>query len=235
MSPIRAADPSDIERAARVIHTFGQPGKYYSVTKIYLVSPDGRHRWWTEDRHFTDATLVNRATTAVNYGIQNAPSTKSATWSQYDEVATYWDAEHLTTPEESDRIRSLLAEVRGPFPPHVLDIGCGTGRVLDLELASARRYAALDRSQAMLNVLVRKHPGVAAVYPVDVADALASRMFTPGQFDWVVLDSAVVLSSDQRREVRALARRAVVHMDGDSWQVEPISASSRELSAAPAR
>ena len=52
----------DIVRAARVICTFGTPGKYYSLTKIYLVSPDGRMRWWTEDRNFTDATLVNRAT-----------------------------------------------------------------------------------------------------------------------------------------------------------------------------
>jgi len=37
----------DIERATRVICTFGTPGKYYAVTKIYLASPDGRHRWWT--------------------------------------------------------------------------------------------------------------------------------------------------------------------------------------------
>ena len=48
----------DMVRAARVIHTFGQPGKYYSLTKIYLVGPDGRYRWWTEDNHFTDTTLV---------------------------------------------------------------------------------------------------------------------------------------------------------------------------------
>lgn len=39
----------DMVRAARVIHTFGAPGKYYSLTKIYLVSPDDRFRWWTED------------------------------------------------------------------------------------------------------------------------------------------------------------------------------------------
>ena len=33
-------------RASRVIATFGSPGKYYSMTKIYLVSPDGQFRWW---------------------------------------------------------------------------------------------------------------------------------------------------------------------------------------------
>ena len=84
----------DMVRAARVIHTFGTPGKYYSLTKIYLVSPDGRFRWWTEDRHFTDATLVNRATTELNYGIQNAPTTVSGIETPYDEVATAWDVEH---------------------------------------------------------------------------------------------------------------------------------------------
>ena len=55
----------DTVRAARVIHTFGSPGKYYSLTKIYLVSADGKYRWWTEDNLFTDTTLVNRATTEL--------------------------------------------------------------------------------------------------------------------------------------------------------------------------
>ena len=63
----------DMVRAARVINTFGQPGRYYSLTKIYFVSPRASYRWWTEDNHFTDTTLVNRATTELNYGIQNAP------------------------------------------------------------------------------------------------------------------------------------------------------------------
>ena len=27
-------------------------GTHYSVTTIYLDSPDGEIRWWTEDRHF---------------------------------------------------------------------------------------------------------------------------------------------------------------------------------------
>ena len=32
----------DYARAAHVIHTFGQPGKFYNMTSIYLTSPDGR-------------------------------------------------------------------------------------------------------------------------------------------------------------------------------------------------
>ena len=170
----------DMVRASRVIHTFGQPGKYCSLTKIYLVSPDGRYRWWTEDGHFTDTTLLNRATTDFCYGIQNAPSTVSGVWTAFDAVATVWDAEHPAYHGEAADRSSLLSHVRGTYPPHVLDLGCGTGRVLDLGLATPDRYAGVDGSQAMLNMLVRKHPKVAAVYPMNVADALEAGTFGAG-------------------------------------------------------
>ena len=213
----------DIVRAARVIHAFGRPGKYYSLTKIYLVSPDGQYRWWTEDRHFTDATLVNRATTELNYGIQNAPSTTSGIETPYDEVATTWDVEHPGKTGEADRVRRILAKVHGKYPPHVLDLGCGTGRVLDLGLVGPERYAAIDFSQAMLNMLVSKHPKVAAVYPMDVRNALATGRFTQGQFDWVFLDETVELDALQRAQVEQIARLAVIIINGDEWTVHDVS------------
>lgn len=216
----------DMVRAARVIHTFGSPGKYYSLTKIYLVSPDGDFRWWTEDNHLTDTTLVNRATTELFYGIQNAPSTVTGIESPYDEVATTWDVDHPIGSGESDHVRQSLAGVRGKFPPHVLDLGCGTGRVLDLGLASADRYAAVDSSQAMLNLLIRKHPKVAAVYPVDVRDALAAGTFTPGQFDWVFLDGAIDLSAAQYTQLEEIARLAVIVVGGDEWTVRDVAENS---------
>jgi SAM-dependent methyltransferase len=216
----------DVVRAARVIHTFGQPGKYYSLTKIYLLSPDGKDRWWTEDNHFTDTTLVNRATTELFYGIQNAPSTVSGVVSLYDKIATTWDSEHQIAPGEADHIRLLLSEARGKYPPHVLDIGCGTGRVLDLGLASPDRYAGVDSSQAMLNLLVRKHPKVAAVYPVDVRQALAAGCFTPGQFDWVFLDSTVELTAKQHAQVFTVARLAVIAVNGNEWTVHDVAEAS---------
>jgi len=216
----------DMVRAARVIHTYGQPGKYYSLTKIYLVSANGNHRWWTEDSHFTDTTLVNRATTELFYGIQNAPETASGVGSQYDEVATTWDAEHPSAAGEAEQVQSLLSQVRGKYPPYVLDLGCGTGRVLDLGLAWPERYAAVDSCQAMLNVLVRKHPKVAAVYPVDVPQAVAAGTFTPGQFDWVFLDSAVALTAEQHSQVEQIARLAVITVDRDQWLLEDVSDAS---------
>jgi SAM-dependent methyltransferase len=224
----------DMVRASRVIATFGSPGKYYSLTKIYLVSPDGQFRWWTEDNHFTDTTLVNRATTELFYGIQNAPSTASGIETPYDEVATTWDVEHPIAAGEADHVKQLLAGARGKYPPHVLDIGCGNGRVLDLGLASPDRYAAVDSSQAMLNVLLRKHSKVAAVYPMDVRDALVAGRFTPGQFDWVVLDRAVELDAQHRAQVEQIARIAVITTHAGVWEVLNVAeaATHRTLAAA---
>ncbi len=217
----------DMVRAARVIRTFGSPGKYYSLTKLYLVSPDGQYRWWTEDNHFTDTTLVNRATNELSYGIQNAPSTVSGIESAFDEIATIWDVEHPIRAGEAEQARQLLASARGKYPPHVLDIGCGTGRVLDLGLVSPDRYAGVDSSQAMLNMLVHKHPKVAAIYPVDMRQALGAGTFTAGQFDWVFLDAAVALSSEQRTQVEQIARVALVVITGDGWAVQDRAEASR--------
>lgn len=211
----------DMVRAAQVIHTFGTPGKYYSLTKIYLVSPDGDYRWWTEADDFADTTLVNRGTTLLSYGVQNAPPTVSGIESTYDELAAAWDCQHQSAADEAQRVSSRLAEYRGKYPPHVLDLGCGTGRVLDLRLATPDRYAAVDSSQAMLNMLVRKHPKVAAVYSMDVRQALEDGLFTPGQFDWVFLDAAVELNHAQLGQVHQIARRAVITSTNDGFVPRP--------------
>ncbi|WP_051549078.1 class I SAM-dependent methyltransferase [Nocardioides sp. URHA0032] len=222
-----------VVRAARVIHTFGQPGRYYSLTKIYLVSPDGEYRWWTEDNHFTDTTLVNRATTELFYGVQNAPSTASGVWSEFDGVATTWDADHPAYDGEAEVHSVMLNKVRGTYPPHVLDLGCGTGRVLDLGLATPDRYAGADSSQAMLNMLVRKHAKVAAIYPMNVTDLLETGTFTDGQFDWVFLDSAVQLTDAQRAQVERIARLAVIEVRDQVWALKDVrEATAQRLVAA---
>lgn len=211
----------DMVRAARVIHTFGAPGKYYGQTKIYLTSPDGKLRWWTEDASLEATTLVNQATTDRHYGIQNAPDTATGIDSPFDSLAATWDTGHPAPVGEAERIHALLAPYGGRFPPHVLDVGCGTGRVLDLGLVGADTYAGLDASQGMLNMLVRKHPRVAAVYPVDAREAVERGLFTPGQFDWVFLDDAIPLTAQQRNQVQALARRALILVCSHDWSVTP--------------
>lgn len=209
----------DVVRAAHVIHTFGVPGKYYGLTKIYLTSPDGRLRWWTEDADLNKTTLVNQAGTDRHYGVQNAPVTVSGIRTHYDEVATRWDVEHPPQAGQAESMTARLKPHRGKYPPHVLDLGCGTGRVLDLGLAAPGSYAGVDSSQAMLNMLVIKHPAVAALYPMDVRAALETGLFTPGQFDWVFLDASVGLSAQEVEQVQAIARRAFITVADETWSV----------------
>jgi SAM-dependent methyltransferase len=113
----------------------------------------------------------------------------------------------------------LLAGRRGKYPPHVLDIGCGTGRVLDLGLVAPDRYAGVDSSQAMLNLMLRKHSKVGAAYPVDIRQALDVGIFTPRQFDWAFLDGAVELNPEQRAQAQRIARLAAITVDKDEWTV----------------
>jgi len=65
----------DFLRAGRVIRTFGEPGRFYSMTNLYLPVP-GRSPmkcWcmWGSPPTDDDATLINLATTDRTYGPQD--------------------------------------------------------------------------------------------------------------------------------------------------------------------
>jgi len=175
----------DYVRAARVIHTFGRPAKFYAMTSIYLASPDERLKWWTMDKDLSETGLINQAATERLYGVQNAPSTYSGLRTPYDETATWYDERNPITNDEVRALKELVAPFKSDYPTSVLDVGCGTGRVLDLGLTTPDRYAGVDPSQPMLNMLVRKYPNVAAVYPMTIEQALTDRRFTAGQFEIV--------------------------------------------------
>lgn len=201
----------DYVRAAHVIHTFGQPAKFYGMTSIYLTSPDGGLKWWTMDRHLSDTTLINQATTDRLYGVQNAPSTVSGIRTPYDEIATRYDERHPIEDAEARALSELVAPFKSWYPTSVLDVGCGTGRVLDLGLTTPDRYAGVDPSQPMLNMLVRKYPSVARIYPTTIEQALVDGTFTPGQFEIVTAyDSANELGSATVAALAELASRVTV-------------------------
>lgn len=209
--------PDDYVRAAAVIRTFGQPAKYYDMTNIYLESSDGALKWWTMDKRVADVNLVNQATTDRTYGVQNAPSTHTGLWSDYDEIATDYDA--LQSPVDGDervgllRILADLYDVLGDRPT-VLDLGCGTGAVLDLGVATPDRYTGIDSSQAMLNELLvkydRKHLGeVLAGRAEDIVPSLQGW-----HFDLVIaaFGSASYIGEATLRAASMLASGATVLM-----------------------
>lgn len=65
----------------------------------------------------------------------------------YGTIAAYYDAMHASLTEDVGLILSLAAE-GGP----VLELGCGTGRLLILLARAGRRVTGIDRSPAMLQL-----------------------------------------------------------------------------------
>lgn len=151
----------DFVRAARVIHTFGQPGKFWNNTNIYLTND--RMKWWTMDSELVETGLINRATTDKVYGPQNAPVTHSDEFTKFDELATVYDSIRDSSGDLA--VRQRIVEHFGDHAPTTLDVGCGTGALLDMGLISPKAYTGIDPSQAMLNALVRKHTSVGRVIP----------------------------------------------------------------------
>lgn len=65
----------DFARAGRVIRTFGEPGKFWSYTNLYLLTADRRLKFWcmwSSPPGDGDATLINLATTDRTYGPQTS-------------------------------------------------------------------------------------------------------------------------------------------------------------------
>lgn len=198
----------DFIRAAQVIATFGQPAKFYSMTGLYLTSRDGGLKWWTMDAALEDTDLINQATTDRVYGVQDAPSTTTGRWTDDDAVAVDYDRDRDTSGDET--VRSTIRELFGSRRPRTLDIGCGTGRLLDLDAVDAADLTAVDHSQAMLNLLVRKHTRVGRVIPGDWQSA--SVRLTP-EFDLVTCLDGPQVDVEQ---LRRLSRGYVLIARGDS-------------------
>lgn len=181
----------DFRRAARVIHTFGEPGRYHRSTNIYLQW--GSHRWWTMDKNLDETSLINRAVNDRVYGVQDAPRTYNAAWTEYDQIGAMYDT---TVLRDAARDAALIAAIRekfGTHAPKTLDIGCGTGALLDLAGTTPKQYTGIDPSQAMLNSLVRKHPRVRRLIPARVEDVPAELL--ANHYDLVVALDVPALSS----------------------------------------
>jgi hypothetical protein len=196
-------------RAARVIATFGQPAKFYSMTGLYLTSPDGLTKWWTMDADLAATDLINQAATHRVYGVQDAPVTRSGEWTAFDAIATDYDAQR--SGEADAEVRLVIAEHFAERRPRTLDVGCGTGALLDLGVVPPAKYTGVDPSQGMLNMLVRKHPTVGRLVPAWVDQAALD-----GPYDLVVAMDVAGLDLDG---LRSLSSDLVVRTDGPSVEI----------------
>ncbi len=78
----------------------------------------------------------------------------------YDNLAEAYDDYHVDGKSlaENRRIGRYLRNFIGPTDV-VIDLGCGTGLLLDLVDIPADRYVGLDISEGMLESARKKHPG----------------------------------------------------------------------------
>lgn len=178
-------EPADLVRAGHVIRTFGQPMKFFKWTRIYLTTPMG-WKHWTMSADLTETNLVNRGRVEHVYGPQNAPRTSSGAESAWDAIATTYDETGGMTPDEAALTTEFIRDAFGERLWRTLDIGCGTGWLLDVGLAESVRYVGVDPSTAMLNTLVAKHHVLQSIHPMTFGDALERRVLCGSRFDTVL-------------------------------------------------
>lgn len=196
---------ADLVRAGAVIRTFGQPGKFFASTNIYL--RDGEFKYWTMDARVRDTTLINRASIAREYGPQDAPSTYAAGFSAYDSVAADYDLRRDASRD--DEVRSRIMHRFGSRSPRTLDVGCGSGALLDFGVVRPDRYTGIDPSQGMLNELVLKHPGVHRVIPARLEDCTDADL--RGPFELVV---AMGVPEVDHRRLQSLCCGLLISTEG---------------------
>lgn len=172
---VRGQDLPDDEfdRAEQVIRRFGRPGRFGRTIKIYL--HDGDRRWWAEYDREGLPIVINSATGSLeDYAPQDVPNTTSAHESVYDALAKVYDDRYTRPSDLSENadLSRLVVKHFGAYAPTTLDVGCGTGLVLDLGITSPALYTGVDPSQGMLNELVLKHPKVSDLVPGTMAEAV---------------------------------------------------------------
>lgn len=194
----------DYERAARVFRTFGKPGKFHSYTRLYLHDQEAGYRYWSMDDRVEDTDLINRAPIDVVYGTQDAPDTEPTHGEHtfYDTIASEYDRLRTTPSDikENMLLRRLINELFPSYAPSILDIGCGTGLLLDLKVASPSIYTGVDPSKGMLNHLVAKHPKIKKLIPSTAEEALlggrVSELSFPYELVVALFGSASYLTMD---------------------------------------
>jgi hypothetical protein len=200
----------DHVRAFGVLQTFGVPGKFRERTNIYLFDEGSQRRWWPMTTHYWQSKIINMATDNRMYGTQDAPSTESGRFTEYDRIGYVYDdlLNGTTAQERTGHWRVMMQAITRP-KPRVLDLAAGTGGTIDAKMAGAALTTAVDPSQAMLNGLVMKHPTIGSVQPVTAEEFLS---YGVGAFDAVVASfgGASHLSADAILETPYSAKQAVI-------------------------
>ncbi len=164
-------------RFVQLIRTYGHPENFYSKVYIYYAI-DGL-KYWTMGSPIPETEVINRAPINTFYGIQNSLKPKDdAEETVYDQLASIYDERYQdeNSLAENDVVEGVL---RGAIKGSVLDIGCGTGLLLELLSIAPKNYLGIDPSQGMMNEFIRKFPN----YPFAQTTFEEAELY---KFNWAV-------------------------------------------------
>jgi SAM-dependent methyltransferase len=128
----------------------------------------------------------------------------------YDRIAEFYDLEHADFADDHDLYLNLALMVGDP----VLEVGCGSGRLLRPLAEAGHRVTGVDRSAAMLRRArsALAAPGLAARVNLHQADMVEAGEASGGPFGLVVvaLNGLLHLESAVRQRAALVAwRRAL--------------------------
>lgn len=204
--------PEDYDRMFGAIRAFGQPGKFWNQTMVYLIDPHTGRRYWLMERDW-HCTGVNMSINGKVYGAQDAPVTRPTPprWADYDAIAPWWDYLYRDASDaDLTHLWKQATENSHRPEPTILDIGAGTGCTLDIHLTPDHKVTVIDPSQGMLNDLVLKHPNVGKVHPTTFEDYLADRKHRRHDIVTASLGSASYLTPHEIVGANKLAKELLV-------------------------
>lgn len=134
----------DFAEAVQLIRDYGYVTKFKGrkYTQFNVLG----HFYWSMGAPIPETILINRA--CIDKDVE----------SPYDAISEYYDcwfSEPKYKQEDNELIRLLNPYING----RTLDIGCGTGILIDLTKISSDNYRGIDSSRLMLDKLKSKHPG----------------------------------------------------------------------------
>lgn len=146
------------------IRSAGYPTRFKG--RQYTQWDGGGHTHWTMGAPTEQTILINRT------------STKSAA-AAYDRIAPAYDTLFTDAGSLSEN-EAVIAALGDLSAKSVLDIGCGTGLLLDY--VTPARYVGIDPSAGMLRIMASKHQGAVT----QCATCAEFLQLAPERFDLAV-------------------------------------------------
>ena len=135
-----AGTDEEFTRTAEIVQRNGKVSVYggHKYRQLSINS----HYYWTMGAPAVKTIIINRKRQFYD--------------SPYDEVADRYDTEY---PERNEEVADLVLDAVGDISSsRVLDIGCGTGWLVDTSEIDPALYRGIDTSLQMLKRFTAKHP-----------------------------------------------------------------------------